>query len=171
MGKKLTTRMLCEMAMLIALEVVFTRVAAINVLTFKLGLGFLAMAMCGLLYGPWWAMGCYALADALGALLFPTGAYNPAFTVTAALMGLCYGLFLRGERLSFRRQVLPCALVYAVGLSWGLNTFWITLFYGGTYGARLVTRLPECLFLLGVQLAVLPLLGLLRERLRKGAAR
>ena len=165
--QKITPRMLCEMAMLIALEVIFTRVAAINTPLFKIGLGFLAMALCGMLYGPLWGAVCYALADLLGSLIFAVGAYNPAFTLTAALMGLCYGLLLRREKLSFLRHVLPCAVIYAVGLSWGLNTFWIRLFYGGTYTARLLTRLPECLFLLAVQFVMLPLLGLLRDRLRK----
>ena len=70
--------------MLIAFDVIFTRVLALNMPLTKISLGFAAVMVCGMLYGPGWAALCAGLGDLVGSLLFPTGAYFPGFTVTAA---------------------------------------------------------------------------------------
>jgi ECF transporter S component (folate family) len=165
--KDVSVRAICEMAMLIAFEVVFTRLFAFNTSVFKIGIGFLAMAFCGMLFGPWWAVVCYFLSDLIGTMIFPTGGYNPAFSVTVILMGAVYGLFLHREDVKFWRHMVPAALIYSFVLSWGLNTFWIHYFYGATFMARLLTRLPQCLFDSAVQFVCLPLLKILRDRLKK----
>ena len=69
---KINTKMIVVSAMLIAIEVVFSRLLAINVLIAKVGLGFAAIAVCAMLYGPLWAALCAALGNLAGALLFPT---------------------------------------------------------------------------------------------------
>lgn len=43
--------------MLIAFDVIFTRVLALNMPLTKIGLGFAAVMVCGMLYGPGWAGG------------------------------------------------------------------------------------------------------------------
>lgn len=165
--KKFSVRTVCQMALLIALEVVLTRLCGISTLLTKIGLGFIPMAVCGMLFGPWMTALAYALADIIGALLFPAGAYSPLFTLTAALMGVCYGMLLHREKISFFPHIVLAAVIYAVVLSLGLNTAWITLLYGSTYFARIATRLPQCLILLAAQLLLLPLCGTLCKRLKK----
>ena len=71
---KITLRQLTVSALLIALDVVFSRVLAINTPLMKIGLGFAAVAVAAMLYGPAWAALTAALGDLIGALLFPTGA-------------------------------------------------------------------------------------------------
>ena len=44
--------------MLIAFDVIFTRVLALNMPLTKIGLGFAAVMVCGMLYGPGWAARC-----------------------------------------------------------------------------------------------------------------
>ena len=68
------TKKIVIVAMLVAFDVIFSRLLAFNVLIAKVGLGFAATAVCAMLYGPVWAGVCAALADLVGALLFPTGA-------------------------------------------------------------------------------------------------
>lgn len=63
--------------MLIAFDVIFTHVLALNMPLTKIGLGFAAVMVCGMLYGPGWAALCAGLGDLVGSLLFPTGAYFP----------------------------------------------------------------------------------------------
>ncbi len=109
---KSDTKKLAVSALLVALDVVLTRLLALNTPVMKIGLGFAAVALSAMLYGPCWAMLTSALGDLLGALLFPTGAYFPGFTLTAACTGLLFGLCL------YRR---PPRLVYAA-LAAGLNT-------------------------------------------------
>ena len=89
-----STKKLAVSALLIALDVILTRLLAINTPVMKIGLGFAAVALCALLYGPWWAAVVAALADILGSTLFPTGAYFPGFTLTAACTGVSFGLCL-----------------------------------------------------------------------------
>ena len=56
-------------AQLIALDVVLTRLLAINTPVMKIGLGFASVALCAVLYGPWWAALAAALGDLVGAMI------------------------------------------------------------------------------------------------------
>ena len=162
---KLTTRTLVLSAMLIALEIVLSRFLSISAWNTKIGFAFVPVALAALLLGPLNAGIVAALADFLGALLFPTGPYFPGFTLTAFLMGLCYGFFLYPKQ-SFLRILLAVA-VHQLALSLLLNTLWISLLYGSVFGALLVSRLPQCALLAAVQLAVIPLLVRLLPRLKR----
>ncbi len=62
-------RQLVLSALLLAFDVVFTRLLAINTPLMKLGFGFAAVALCAMLYGPAWTALVAALGDLLGALL------------------------------------------------------------------------------------------------------
>ena len=92
----MNTRKLTLSALLLASDVLLTRVLAFNTPLMKIGLGFAAVAICARLYGAPWAALVAALGDILGSVLFPTGAYFPGFTLTAALTGLLFGLCLYG---------------------------------------------------------------------------
>ena len=87
-SRPVSLRQLTLSALLVALDVVFSRVLAINTPLMKIGLGFAAVAVSAMLYGPAWAALTAALGDLIGALLFPTGAYYWGFTATAASIGL-----------------------------------------------------------------------------------
>lgn len=164
---KFHTRALVTMALLIALEIVLSRFLSLSAWNTKLGFAFVPVAVAALLLGPLEAGTVGALADLLGALLFPIGAYFPGFTLTAFLMGAVYGLCLRKKQ-SLPRVLLAVAL-HQGALSLGLNTLWISLLYGSPYPALLLSRLPQCALLSAVQLAVLPLLGRLVERVKRSA--
>ena len=107
--------------MLIAFDVIFTRVLALNMPLTKIGLGFAAVMVCGMLYGPGWAALCAGLDDLVGSLLFPTGAYFPGFTVTAAIGGAILGAALYKKRLKLSGCILT-ALVNGLVVSLILNT-------------------------------------------------
>ncbi len=89
-----TTKTLTLSALLAALEIVLSRFLSISAWNTKIGFAFVPVALAALLLGPLNAGIVAALADFLGALLFPVGPYFPGFTLTAFLMGLCYGVFL-----------------------------------------------------------------------------
>ena len=97
-----TTKTLTLTALLAALEFVLSRFLSISAWNTKIGFAFVPVALAALLLGPLNAGIVAALADFLGALLFPVGPYFPGFTLTAFLMGLCYGLFLYKKQ-SFSR--------------------------------------------------------------------
>ena len=184
---KITLRQLTVSALLIALDVVFSRVLAINTPLMKIGLGFAAVAVSAMLYGPAWAALTAALGDLIGALLFPTGAYFPGFTATAALTGLIFGLFLYRREKSWLRAFLA-ALCNCLLVTLLLNTLMIAVFFrsspaelaGADFArfmeltslkALLAARIPQFFIMLAVQALVLAalqaspaLLRLVREK-------
>lgn len=184
---KITLRQLTVSALLIALDVVFSRVLAINTPLMKIGLGFAAVALSAMLYGPLWAALTAALGDLVGALLFPTGAYFPGFTATAALTGLIFGLFLYRREKSWPRAFLA-ALCNCLLVTLLLNTLMIAVFFRSSPAelagadfvrfmeltslkALLAARIPQFFIMLAVQTLVLAalqaspaLLRLIREK-------
>ena len=165
---RFSTRTLTSMALLIALEIVLSRFLSISAWNTKIGFAFVPVVIAAILLGPLYAGIVGALADFLGAILFPIGTYFPGFTLTAFLMGLCYGLFLYRSQ-SFPR-ILGAVAVHQLVLSLLLNTLWISLLYGSPYMPLLVSRLPQCAILAAVQLVVIPLIARLLPRIRGGAA-
>lgn len=161
-------RALALMALLVAAEVVLSRFLSFAVWNMKIGFAFLPVALAAVLLGPVRAGVVGAVADFLGAVLFPIGAYFPGFTLTAFLMGAVYGLFLY-QHLSFLR-VVGAVAVNQLLLSLLLNTLWISILYGSPYGPLFVTRLTQCAILIPVQCLVLGvLLRTMREYLLKKA--
>ena len=64
--------------MLIAFDVIFTRVLALNMPLTKIGLGFAAVMVCGMLYGPGWAALCAGLGDLSVRFCSRRGRISPA---------------------------------------------------------------------------------------------
>lgn len=159
-------RCLLRAAIFVALEIVLNRFLSYNTSELKIGFAFVSIALCGVMLGPLWAAGAGAAADFLGAVLFPIGAYFPGFTLTAALTGLTYGLFLHRKAVRYLPHILPCALICCIVLSYGLNTVWISVLYGTPISVLLITRLPQLGINLALQLALLPLLPPLAEKIR-----
>ncbi len=140
--------------MLIAFDVIFTRVLALNTPLMKIGIGFAAVMVCGMLYGPGWAALCAGLGDLVGALLFPTGAYFPGFTLTAALGGAIFGAALYKKRPGLAGCIVTAFLNCSV-VTLLLNTLMISLVYGPPLGPLFVTRLGQFGIMLAVQTLVL----------------
>ena len=162
--QKFSTRTLTLMALLTALEIVLSRFLSLSAWNTKIGFAFVPVVLAAMLLGPLYAGIVAALADFLGALLFPVGAYFPGFTLTAFLMGLCYGLFLYKKQ-SFPR-ILAAVALHQLVLSLLLNTLWISILYGSPFWPLLLSRLPQCAILAAVQLAVIPLLVKLLPQLK-----
>ena len=151
---KLDTRKLAISAMLVTLDLLFTRLLAVNTPLMKIGFGFAAVAMSAMLFGPLWAMLTAALGDLLGSVLFPVGPFFPGFTLTAALTGLIFGLCLYNRRRSRLRPIiaagLNCLLVTLVA-----NTAMIAYISGNDFGILFTTRIVQFFVMFPVQSVVL----------------
>lgn len=147
---KISTRKLVISAMLITADVLLTRVLAINTPLMKIGLGFTACALSGILYGPWWAALTAALGDFIGSVIFPVGPFFPGFTLTAALTGFIFGalLYKRGGGLS--RPVLAaflnCLLIILIA-----NTAMISFISGSPFKLLLAARAVQFLVMFPIQ--------------------
>ena len=151
---KNNTKKIVIVAMLVAFDVIFSRLLAFNVLIAKVGLGFAATAVCAMLYGPVWAGVCAALADLVGALLFPTGAYFPGFTATAAMTGVIYGLFLYKSRPNLKRCFLA-SLTNSLAVTLVINSLMIHFVFGPELVPLIATRSAETLIMLALQTVVM----------------
>ena len=153
--------MLATLAMLIALEVVLSRlVAPINTQFSKISFGFVPVAIAAYLYGIKGGAVVGGVSDVIGAILFPTGEFFPGFTVTAIFQGVVFGLFLGrkfdGKTNKVLRTVIPVIITQLLG-SLLLNTFWISYIYHSSFKALLVTRLLQTLVMIAVEIVVIPL--------------
>ena len=166
--QKISTKKLTVMALLIALEIILSRFLSLSAWNTKIGFSFVPVVIAAILLGPVYAGIVGALADFVGAILFPIGAYFPGFTLTAFFMGLVYGLFL------YKKQSLPRILgavaVNQFVLSLVVNTYWISVLYGSPYGPLLVTRLVQTGILTVVQVIVIEVIVKALPRLKRGLA-
>ena len=71
--KKLNTRMITVIGVLIAMEVILSRFLSINAPSVKIGFAFVPCALCAVLFGLGPTVILEILADLLGATLFPSG--------------------------------------------------------------------------------------------------
>jgi ECF transporter S component (folate family) len=135
------TRAMVTCAMLLAIEVVINATIYLPIGNFlKISFGYLAVAACGYLYGPSPAMLVAALSDIIVFMIHPSGPFNPAFTLNAALGGLVYGLaFYNKGEIKWPRILLAQGII-AVFLHIGLNTLWLSLLLGKGYLALLPIR-------------------------------
>lgn len=128
-------------SMLISMEIVFDRFLAINTWNIKITLGFLPVALIAYRYGCIGSIIAAALADFIGAMLFPFGPYYFGFTATAAVVGLIFGIFLYKNCKIV--NILLAVFLSGILCTLILNTLCITLLYGGDFTTIMISRLPQ----------------------------
>ena len=128
-------------ALLVALSTVASRFLSINTPIIRIGFGWLPILLAGLLYGPGWGFIVGALADFIGANLFPFGPYFPGFTLSAGLSGTIVPILLgRNGWRSTYSQLLAAIATSEFTTSVVLNTYWLTIITGKTAIALLPLR-------------------------------
>ena len=163
--KLFSTKMMATLGILLAMDIVLTRFLSINAWNIRIGFGFVPVVLSGILFGAVPTMVLGALADFLGAILFPIGPYFPGFTLTAALTGLTFGYFLKKEN-SVRSTACAVLIVqFLLGLL--LNTYWIHVLYDSPFVPLLATRVMQSALLSVVQFVTIRALAQLSERVFK----
>lgn len=170
--KKLDVKSITTLGMLLAMEIVLSRFLSIQTPITRIGFGFVPLVVAGILYGPIASAILAVLADILGALLFPIGAYYPPLTLTSLLVGLTYGFFLYKKGFDPKMpsdwaRVVGCVIVRQGILSLLLQSYWLSLLQGITYKQSIITRVPQVLILSGVEIVVIPILIKVAGRLKK----
>ena len=152
------TQTITTAGFLLAIQMVLSSYGVIEVSdSLKISLAHLAVAPTAILFGPVVAGLQGALSDLLGFLLKPSGPYFPGFTLSAALLGVVYGLLLYKTKRS-AWQIIAARVIVCVVINIGLNTLFLTMLYGPSRLATLPLRamknalqLPfDCMLLLAV---------------------
>ncbi|MGN0136326.1 folate family ECF transporter S component [Anaerotignum sp.] len=160
-----TTHKLVLMAMLVAAQIVLSRILSINLWNLRIGFSFVPIVMAGILLGPVGAGLTGAVADIIGATLFPTGAFFPGFTFTAFLTAFGYGFFLQKKQ--DLPHILAAVLFSEIIGSILLNTLWISILYGTPFLALLPARVMQAVGMGIVEVIVIRLLASYVPQLKK----
>ncbi len=166
MTRKTKTQVLVRSAVLVAVQVVLARYLSINTQLLRISVAFITVYVAAMLYGPVWAAAVDGTADIIGALIWPTGPYVPHFTISAALSGACYGLFLHRKELKWYHAVIPVVIGNLL-INTVLNTYWLKLLYGYGFLGLLPTRAWKNAIMIPVQVAAIYLLKKWLPRLDK----
>lgn len=149
--------------MMVALDVVVSRLASLNTGTERIGLALFVVAAVARLYGPIAAAAVHALADIIGAILFPAGgAYFPGFTIAAAIVGVVYGLCYHRPR---HWAFIPLAVISTqVVCTILLNTWFLSILFGKGFLVFLPKRLIQAAIAAPVQIVFTPILFRLLDK-------
>ena len=140
------------LALLTAMQIVIARFLAIPVTeSIRFSFSFIPVVIAAGRFGPLGGMLVYGLGDFLGAVIFPTGgAYFPGFTLTSAVSGLIYGLYLGKKRTPLR--IVLSVLTSQILCTLLMNSYWVSTLYGSNFGAVLGSRVPQSLIMTVLQI-------------------
>ena len=96
----------------------------------------------------------------MGAILFPFGPYFPGFTVSSAISGLIYGIFLynNGKQMSNKKLLLRLALsslIQLVIVNIFITSLWIHILYGRAYLAIMAGRTITQIIMFPIQIVTI----------------
>lgn len=141
--------------LLLATTIVFNRFMSVKTPIIVISFSYIPVMLSGILLGPWLTMLVSGLADLVGALLFPFGAYFVGYTISALISGLIYGLFLyRKKEISNKKFILRLilsSLLVLIVCNGVLNTLWIYITTKKAVMAILPTRVLKQLIMLPIQ--------------------
>ena len=164
---RFSTRHIVIMGILIAMNIVFTRLLSIQTATIRIGFGFVPIAAAGILLGPIPAGLVAVIADVVGLFINATGAFHPGISLNAFLTGLVFGLFLHKNQKFWR--VLAAVAVNQGILSLFLQTYWLYGLYNmsgfAAYKALMISRIPQTLIVSAAQIITIPMIAQLLKRL------
>jgi len=161
--KQLVTLVTC--ALLVAIQIVLVRFCSIQTPFQRISFGFVPMSMAGIMFGPFYSCVVAALADFLGAILFPTGgAFWPGFTIVAAFTGLAYGILyekpgsFHNTRQWFTRLIVA-ELVVNLFVNVVLGTINLYFMYGVGAFANIPVRLAKNIVMIPIEIVIITALN------------
>ncbi len=167
--RKLKTRDITKLGLLIALSVVFSRMLSFQLTeTIKLSTTFIVIAITGATFGPFYGAIAAAIADVVGIILFPSpyGIFW-GFTLSAFVDGAIYGLLLYRRPIKFY-SIIAAVVVSTVVVSYGLNTYWLTITMNSPFLVIIQPRIMKSLVMVPIQIALLiPIMKIYTSHIEK----
>jgi|GEM_PF-236974 len=172
MGKKLKeyvnpkinkTRMIAYMGLLIALDIVLTRLLSLEPMlaTWRISIGFLPTSVTGYILGPIWGAVEAVIADIVGYFMFYKGEYPffLGYTFSALMRGLIYGLVLykcKGSNISIIIKCVISVFIIFVCIDVALNSYWSTFMTKNPYWVCLIRNLPSAAINFAIRCVLMP---------------
>ena len=151
-------------ALLLASTIVINRFLSINTGILSIGFTFVPLMLSAIILGPKRCVLIATLADLIGALLFPFGAFFIGYTISALLTGLVYGLLLYRKDdfkvdKKFIIRLIIATLIVTVLINGCLNTLWIILTVKSASVAIIPTRIIKQLVMIPIMILTMTGLG------------
>ncbi len=141
--------------------IILSRFLSIKTPILKISFAFVPTMLCAVWLGFKWTVLLNVLGDVIGATLFPTGPYFVGYTISTAIAGFIYGIFLyRKEENSysdkqfFIRLILSTVLV-AIIVNMGLNTLWTSITSGKAFVVLFLARIVKQLIMIPIHIIVI----------------
>ncbi|MGX7352540.1 membrane protein [Enterococcus canis] len=172
--KKLTTRSMTLMALLIAVMVVTERFFAVDTQFLRVSATFIPATLMGAVFGPLWSGIGSTLADFVGMALFPKAAYFVGFSINAFVTGAVYGYFYYKKEITWRRVIMATVLVTVI-VHLILTPIWLAWMYNVPLNSWAIwtPRLIKNALMLPIQIVVTYFMGNLttfKQLVLRGAA-
>jgi len=155
--KRIGTRELVFMALLVSLNIILTRVASIRlsiggVDVIRIGFGGFPVILAGIMFGPAAGGIVGAVGDIVGYYINPMGPYMPHFTLTAALTGIIPAMILMPVKKSIPSY---WQLLLAVGIGQAITSIILVPYFLQTlFKIPMAATLPGRIIELAVNVPV-----------------
>ena len=166
-GELKKLRILCLAAvmagLIVAVELIYIPVGE----NLRIMFSFLLLALCGAISGPVVTAMVGVVSDILGAVIFPSGAFFPGYTLTAVVTSLLFALFLYRQRITVLRLAC-CKLSVNLFANVLLNSVWSSILMGKGYVYYLSKSIVKNALLLPIEILMLAFMfGALYPLLRR----
>lgn len=128
MNKKVTTKQITVMSLLIALIVVLSNILSIETQFLKLTFEFIPKVIMGLLFGPFWTGIGSVIADVIGNTMFAKAPFFIGFTLNKLIEGLIYGYFFYGKKITLKNATYSTLCVVLL-INLFLTPIWLAIMY------------------------------------------
>lgn len=151
-------------ALLLASSIILTRFLSIRTPLITIGFSFVSTILTAIILGPKYSIIINGLADLIGALLFPSGAYFFGFTISSLVSGAIYGLLLhrkdkfKVDKWFVVRLIISSLLVVAL-VNGVLNTIWVIIITKNAASIVMPVRILKQLIMLPIQVITILLIS------------
>lgn len=148
-------------AVLLAMLIILSRFLSIKTPILKISFAFVPTMLCAVWLGPKWTVLLNVLGDIIGATLFPTGPYFVGYTISTAIAGFIYGIFLHKKEENsysekqFLIRLICSTVLVSIIVNMGLNTLWTSITSGKAFMVLFVTRIVKQLIMIPIHIVVI----------------
>ena len=153
MKKNLTVKFLVYGAVLIALNIVITRLFGYDAGPVRISFTFVPLSLGSIMFGPFWGAVLALIADVLGQFLKGSPPWL-GFCISTVLYGLSFGLFLYKKEKSLFKITL-CVILQQIFIDAILGSFWFYHYMGTPFSAALLARGIDALCMIPVEIIVI----------------
>lgn len=148
------TKKLVILSLLTALTIVLARFLSIQTQVLRISFEFFPIVVAAILFGPLGAGITAAIADIIGATLFPAGTFFPGFTVSAFTAGIIYGLFFYNKKITWVKTILA-AFTKIIVVDMIMVSTWLMILYKMPLIALIPARLIKLAVMMPIEVVLI----------------